>query len=159
MVSLDLLCSASALWSAYSNYQHNEHTQCINSLPIVHTSPASTGEVFSSISLPYKQRPASKRSESRAPNPAGFTSGCFKSSLFNTIRRHLRKYNTYSARCTAIFSCTLISKPSSPVYPQRVTYYISSHTHTSFLGPNLASRNPRDGDTRKVSHEFHSRDG
>ena len=38
--------------------------------------PASTGVVSSSMSLPYRQSPASSRSESRAPSPAGATSGC-----------------------------------------------------------------------------------
>ena len=38
--------------------------------------PASTGVVVVSMSLPYRHRPASRRSELRAPRPTGLTSGC-----------------------------------------------------------------------------------
>jgi hypothetical protein len=40
-------------------------------LPTVHARPASTGVSSSVRSLPYRHRPASRRSESRAPRPAG----------------------------------------------------------------------------------------
>ncbi|KAI2803166.1 hypothetical protein BLOT_007289 [Blomia tropicalis] len=40
---------------------------------MVHARPASIGVVVSSISLPYKHKPASNRNESRAPSPANFT--------------------------------------------------------------------------------------
>ena len=42
-------------------------------LATVHISPASTGVVSSSISLPYRQSPASNLNESRAPKPASRT--------------------------------------------------------------------------------------
>ena len=38
--------------------------------PINHVRPASTGDVFSSMSFPYRHKPASKRRLSRAPRPA-----------------------------------------------------------------------------------------
>ena len=42
-------------------------------LPIVHVSDASTGVVVSSMSLPYRQSPASRRSVSLAPRPISIT--------------------------------------------------------------------------------------
>jgi hypothetical protein len=41
--------------------------------PINHVRPASTSDVFSSISFPYKHKPGSKRKLSRAPRPASWT--------------------------------------------------------------------------------------
>ena len=38
---------------------------------VIHPKPASMGEVVSSKSLPYKQKPISRRSVSRAPRPTG----------------------------------------------------------------------------------------
>ena len=40
-------------------------------------SPASIGEVASSMSLPYRQKPISRRSVSRAPSPMGLMSNSF----------------------------------------------------------------------------------
>ena len=74
-------------------------------------SPASTGVVVSSMSLPYRHNPASRRRESRAPNPAGLTSGSSRS------RR---------ARRSASSAGTEISNPSSPVYPERMTKHGTS---------------------------------
>lgn len=49
-----------------------------------HVRVPSMGDVVSSRSLPYKQRPASKRNESRAPRPTGITSGLSRRvDLFN----------------------------------------------------------------------------
>mmetsp|Transcript_15977 Transcript_15977/g.41317 ORF Transcript_15977/g.41317 Transcript_15977/m.41317 type:complete len:303 (-) Transcript_15977:29-937(-) len=75
-------------------------------LATTNRSPASAGVVVSSMSLPYRQRPASSLSESRAPRPMGITSAW------------LRMF------CATVSECSLgkaISKPSSPVYPLRVT--------------------------------------
>lgn len=43
-------------------------------IPIHQTNPASTGEISSDISFPYKHNPASVLSISRDPRPASFTS-------------------------------------------------------------------------------------
>ena len=53
-------------------------------------------------SCPYRQSQASKRRESRAPNPVGLTVGSSKS---------------LDAMDTAFSAGIAISKPSSPVYP------------------------------------------
>jgi hypothetical protein len=66
----------------------------------------SIGVMSSLRSLPYRHRPASRRSESRGPSPASLTS------LFCSMA---------SASATAWLCGTDTSKPSSPVYPQRVT--------------------------------------
>ena len=63
-------------------------------------SAASGGVVVVSMSLPYRHRPASRRSELRAPRPMGLTSGWASS-----VR----------ARASACVAGTEISKPSSPV--------------------------------------------
>mmetsp|Transcript_14297 Transcript_14297/g.38782 ORF Transcript_14297/g.38782 Transcript_14297/m.38782 type:complete len:214 (+) Transcript_14297:872-1513(+) len=63
------------------------------------------GVMSSSRSLPYKHSPASSRSESRGPKPANRT----------------REFSiSFCVRASALLLCTLISKPSSPVYPVRV---------------------------------------
>uniref|UniRef100_A0A7C9DB24 Uncharacterized protein n=1 Tax=Opuntia streptacantha TaxID=393608 RepID=A0A7C9DB24_OPUST len=72
--------------------------------PIAQVSPASTGVMCCSRSLPYRQSPASSRRLSRAPNPVSLT---FPSD-FSRIAL---------ARSTAYSLGTEISKPSSPVYP------------------------------------------
>ena len=65
-----------------------------------------TGVDLSSMSLPYRRRPASRRSVSRAPRPHGTSApGSDASSACHTR----------SACCGG----TKISKPSSPVYPVR----------------------------------------
>ena len=56
--------------------------------------------VVVSMSWPYRHNPASSRRVSRAPRPAGFTSGCASSAR---------------ASCSACEAGTEISKPSSPV--------------------------------------------
>mmetsp|Transcript_97 Transcript_97/g.229 ORF Transcript_97/g.229 Transcript_97/m.229 type:complete len:232 (-) Transcript_97:314-1009(-) len=73
--------------------------------PRVHASVPMTGFVVSFKSFPYKQRPASNRSESRAPRPVGLT---ISSSI---------SLEATASQCSAGIA---ISKPSSPVYPQRV---------------------------------------
>lgn len=53
-------------------------------IPTTNVIFASTGVVFSSISFPYKQRPASKRSTSRTPKPANLASPFFDWSNLST---------------------------------------------------------------------------
>mmetsp|Transcript_27278 Transcript_27278/g.69442 ORF Transcript_27278/g.69442 Transcript_27278/m.69442 type:complete len:222 (+) Transcript_27278:442-1107(+) len=74
-------------------------------LPTVHARPASMGEMDSSRSLPYRHSPASRRSESRGPRPH---------------RRTALLPISFSVSATAWLLGTLISNPSSPVYPVRV---------------------------------------
>lgn len=105
-------------------------------LAITHASAPSTGDVVSSRSLPthtavrvparsappaaaaraeeawrspYKQRPASRRRESRAPSPTGVTS-----SLSSSVLQSPR-----TACCDPPPGGTAISNPSSPVYLRR----------------------------------------
>mmetsp|Transcript_31032 Transcript_31032/g.72119 ORF Transcript_31032/g.72119 Transcript_31032/m.72119 type:complete len:310 (-) Transcript_31032:215-1144(-) len=78
---------------------------------ITQSSEPSTGLVVSSKSLPYKQRPASSRSESRAPRPTGFTSSCAISA----------SHSVTTPCCAEEPLGTATSKPSSPVYPERAT--------------------------------------
>jgi fatty acid/phospholipid biosynthesis enzyme len=40
---------------------------------IIHASEAATGVLVASMSCPYRHMPPSRRSESRAPRPIGFT--------------------------------------------------------------------------------------
>mmetsp|Transcript_14061 Transcript_14061/g.30454 ORF Transcript_14061/g.30454 Transcript_14061/m.30454 type:complete len:324 (-) Transcript_14061:176-1147(-) len=75
-------------------------------LPTHQARPASMGVMSSLRSLPYRHRPASRRRLSRAPRPASLTA------LLLTRA---------SASCTAWVLGTLISNPSSPVYPVLVT--------------------------------------
>ena len=77
---------------------------------------ASTGSNSGFMSWPYSGRPASSRNESRAPRPMGFTSGCAQ---------------IWSASAFAWAAGTEISKPSSPVYPERLIHSGSG----SVLGP------------------------
>mmetsp|Transcript_5296 Transcript_5296/g.15679 ORF Transcript_5296/g.15679 Transcript_5296/m.15679 type:complete len:263 (-) Transcript_5296:376-1164(-) len=87
-------------------------------LAITHASAPSTGDVVSSRSLPYKQRPASRRRESRAPSPTGVTS-----SLSSSVLQSPR-----TACCDPPPGGTAISNPSSPVYPERATKHCSPAT-------------------------------
>lgn len=66
----------------------------------VHMSVASKGVVFWLISCPWRHKPASRRSESLAPNPAKATSG-FERRAF--------------VMATTLGPVELSSKPSSPV--------------------------------------------
>ena len=54
---------------------------------MVQVSAASMGVMVSSRSLPYRHSPASSRSESRAPSPEGFTSGCDSNDLTTPSNR------------------------------------------------------------------------
>mmetsp|Transcript_31207 Transcript_31207/g.68833 ORF Transcript_31207/g.68833 Transcript_31207/m.68833 type:complete len:276 (-) Transcript_31207:180-1007(-) len=74
--------------------------------PMVQVSAPSTGFVVSSMSLPYRHRPASSLRESLAPRPATCT-------FFSA--------SSASISAMALSFATEISNPSSPVYPQRVT--------------------------------------
>ena len=70
--------------------------------PIVHVKPASIGVVSSSISLPYKHKPASSRKESRAPKPDSCT---------------LPSVDESKVSVTSVILSSMIdnSNPSSPV--------------------------------------------
>mmetsp|Transcript_6685 Transcript_6685/g.14950 ORF Transcript_6685/g.14950 Transcript_6685/m.14950 type:complete len:344 (-) Transcript_6685:79-1110(-) len=111
---------------AHSERMRSEPTKLPGSfrrrLAITQSRVPSTGEVVSSRSLPYKQRPASSRSESRAPSPTGSTSSWSSSDSQRVT--------------TPCFSPaplgTAISKPSSPVYPLRLTKHSSPMTVIGF---------------------------
>mmetsp|Transcript_4017 Transcript_4017/g.13992 ORF Transcript_4017/g.13992 Transcript_4017/m.13992 type:complete len:222 (-) Transcript_4017:471-1136(-) len=79
----------------------------LRDFPIVHVNPASIGPMLSFRSLPYRHKPASRRSESRAPRPqsraAGFSSSFFASATVSVFKSE-------------------ISNPSSPVYPVLVSH-------------------------------------
>mmetsp|Transcript_28530 Transcript_28530/g.72232 ORF Transcript_28530/g.72232 Transcript_28530/m.72232 type:complete len:222 (+) Transcript_28530:346-1011(+) len=94
----------------------------LRALLTVQVRPASEGVVVSSMSCPYRHRPASRRRASRAPRPDGLTSGSEHRSC---------------QRGTASSPLTKISNPSSPVYPQRATK--QGHPLTTILA---ASPNP-----------------
>lgn len=70
-------------------------------LPTSHARPASMGDVSWSMSLPYKQSPASKRNESRAPKPPNCTLACVE-------------FNSASTMIDALSPGIEISTPSSP---------------------------------------------
>ena len=69
---------------------------------IAQVSPASTGVVVASMSWPYRQSPASSRSESRAPRPMGATLGACKQRLGkgHGRRRRAPKSRTRPRRCS-----------------------------------------------------------
>merc|ERR1719397_2096434 len=96
-------------------------------LATVQASPASIGEVLSSISFPYKQRPASSLRESLAPRPA-------KHGLPSLPRIASAKACVWSAGQES-------STPSSPVYPHLVTLQSISATRVTAdcMKPNLSS--------------------
>jgi len=77
-------------------------------LLVVHNKSASTGVIDSFNSCPYKHNPASKRKASLAPKPANLHSLNVNNNL------------TKSSTCEL---CIDISKPSSPVYPDRDTWH------------------------------------
>mmetsp|Transcript_11808 Transcript_11808/g.49484 ORF Transcript_11808/g.49484 Transcript_11808/m.49484 type:complete len:212 (+) Transcript_11808:318-953(+) len=97
-------------------------------LPMVQVRPASSGEMVSFRSLPYRHRPASRRSESRAPRPQSRASE-FSRSFF--------------VRDTVSFFKSEISNPSSPVYPVRVSQTSTPLTFASVNMPKYSLERSR----------------
>ena len=68
-----------------------------------HVRPASTGVVFSSMSLPYKHNPASSLRVSRAPKPASLTlSLCSNRSVSSTALSEGREICNKNKKQTSI---------------------------------------------------------
>lgn len=84
----------------------------VSKLPTSQARPASMGDVSCSMSLPYKHSPASKRNESRAPNPAKYTLAC-------------AEFSNASAIIAALSPGTEISTPSSPNFSIKQTNFES----------------------------------
>ncbi len=78
-------------------------------LEIVQANIASKGEIFSSSSWPYKQRPASSLSESLAPRPTG-------TAIYSLVELSLT-VQIFSINASMSELITETSNPSSPVYP------------------------------------------
>lgn len=98
-------------------------------VPTSHANPASTGFVVSSMSLPYKQRPASIRNESRAPNPASSTFPSLLPSKCSTMWRE---------RSAGMD----ISQPSSPLEMRKLFKKTNTNRHRIVLPvyPHLVIR-------------------